>query len=124
MDSFNGGLNMDAVKFFKVKKRMTKSCSIDCENCPFSENNNKEDMACNDYIDYFPEKAVEIAEKWDKEHPPKTRLQVFFEVFPDAPKCDDGTPMTCAINCGFVVKCNSEKCRECWDEPVPDKYQY
>lgn len=117
---------MDAVKYLKTKARMTKECSISCDSCGFSIKNNGTDKRCRSLQYEYPEKAVAIAENWEKEHPLKTCAQVFFEKFPDAPKHSDGTPRLCAINCGIATDlnlCSSAKCYECWNEPAPDKYQ-
>ena len=121
---------MDAVKYFEIRKRMTKSCSIGCNKCDFGWYNNGIHLNCNDFENEYPEKAVEIAEQWENEHPLKTRAQVFFERFPDAPKHSDGRPIACAKRCGLTDKCRAKEhkgtlvyCIYCWQKPAPDKYQ-
>ena len=121
---------MDAVKYLKTRKRMTKSCTIDCQKCGLFASNNGYRLYCRTFEEEHPIKAVEIAEKWEKEHPLKTRMQVFFEKFPDAPKHSDGRPIACAKHCGLTEKCREKEykgtlvyCIYCWQEPAPDKYQ-
>lgn len=115
---------MDAVKYFEIRKRMTKSCSIGCNKCDFDGFNNGSHLDCNDFEHEYSEKAVEIAEQWENEHPLKTRAQVFFEVLPDAPKNSDGKPRVCACHVGLIAECNPDiSCNDCWNKPAPEKYQ-
>lgn len=117
---------MDAVKYLKTKARMTKECSISCDSCGFSIKNNGTDKRCRSLQYEYPEKAVEIAENWEKEHPLKTCAQVFFEKFPDAPKDENNgkTPKPCPDDCFAKAKRYCQyKCVECWDQKAPDKYQ-
>lgn len=123
---------MDAVKYFEIKDRMTKGCSVECSQCELDAYNNGSYLTCSDLEYENPGKAVSIVEKWDEEHPLKTRAQVFFEAFPDALKNKaDGTPEMCPFKVGLKLddKCFFDKsglanCKACWNEPAPDKYQY
>lgn len=67
---------------------------------------------------------------WKEVKKSKTRAQVFFEKFPDAPKHSDGRPRACAKDCGLTDKCRAKEhkgtllyCIYCWQEPASDKYQ-
>lgn len=77
---------MDAVKYFKEKKRMTKGCDTyaKCHECPLYEDNNifKED--CTFFEINHPEEAVAIVEKWAKEHHIATRMDKFINEYPKA----------------------------------------
>lgn len=76
---------MDAVEYFKAKARMTKDCGIDCDDCPLSHvNNGIFGIGCTALQKLYTEKAVEIVEKWAKEHPAKTRQSEFLKMFPNA----------------------------------------
>ena len=58
---------MTAIEYLKAQNRMTKKCGIDCDKCPLSSRNNEADCACLELEQDYPEKAVEIVEKWAKE---------------------------------------------------------
>lgn len=119
---------MDAVKYLKTKARMTEKCLKNCNECKLNITNNGKKVSCLTFEYNYPEETVKIAEEWDKEHPVKTRAQVFFERFPDAPRHEDGRPKPCVLDCGLVDECPNEYCGGklqycvyCWDEPVLDK---
>ena len=69
---------IDAVKYLKERKRMCNSYNNMCDGCGFGKV-----PKCNHTEDDNPEKAVEIVEKWSKEHPIKTRQSVFLKMFPN-----------------------------------------
>lgn len=126
---------MDAVKYVKEKARMTKVnthgyCATPCCECGLSNKNNGRNIDCARFENLYPEEAVAVVEKWSEEHKLKTRAQVFFEKFPDAPKHEDGRPRSCPMYCGLAENClviHDNKpltyCKKCWNEPAPDKYQ-
>ena len=114
---------MTAIEYIKAKSRMTKKCGIDCTECPFSRYNNGEDYNCTELERNQPEKAVEIVEKWVKEHPAKTRQSEFLKMFPDSVTDRNGIIGICPRNvnrqyyCGTYDDC--EKCREkFWMEEI------
>lgn len=117
---------MDAVKYFEIKKRMTKSCTIDCYKCGLFSFNNGYRLYCRTLEEEHPIKAVEIVEKWYQEHQEKTCAQVFFERFPDAPKDEFNgkSPKPCPSDCfkGVEQLCGNP-CIECWNQKAPDEYQ-
>lgn len=64
---------MDAVKYFEIKKRMTMvgesdKCAVLCKDCPLSFHKNGRGVGCLKFERRYPEEAVAIVEKWDKEH--------------------------------------------------------
>lgn len=70
--------------YFAEKQRMTKRtknglCKIKCSNCPLCSDNNGEGLLCPTFEMYYPEKAIEIVQKWSDEHPPKTYLSEFLK---------------------------------------------
>ena len=118
---------MTAIEYLKAQNRMTKKCGIDCDKCPLSSRNNEADCACLELEQDYPEKAVEIVEKWAKEHPVKTRQSEFLKIFPNAPMDDyDGSIKIrpCAVdnNYGHLEHCSSTTCHECkkkfWSEEI------
>lgn len=73
--------------YLREKARMTKNCT-DCFECPFSRDNNGEEICCEEFQCKLPKAAVEIVQKRSDEHPQKTYKDDFFEKFPDeVPAC-------------------------------------
>lgn len=71
---------MDAVEFLRGKGRMCRSFNLVCETkegfttlCEMRAKANEADETCGEYIKEHPAEAVEIVERWVKEHPKKTR---------------------------------------------------
>lgn len=115
---------MDAVEFFKERKRM---CQFYCGQklgCGSCEANNKQGECLASPIKWgttnlFIE-AVEIVEKWSKNHPRKTRLQDFKEKYPLAKvKDENGKYNFCCADLGYCqCKYFGDGCDQCWNEPV------
>lgn len=78
---------MDAVEFLKTLHRM---CDRHCTNCEFGKRLRGFVTSCTVWGKNHPEEAVEIAKKWAKEHPIKTRQSVFLEQYPETRIGDDG----------------------------------
>lgn len=75
---------MDAVEYLIEKRRATGNCNGACSQCIISSYKNGIGCSCNDLELRYPEKAVEIVEKWAAEHPKKTRQSEFLKMFPNA----------------------------------------
>lgn len=61
--------------------------------------------------------TVEAAEKWDAEHPIKTRQSEFLKLFPYARvKKANGLPIVspCDLDVKLAGKCEGIPCQECW----------
>lgn len=117
---------MDAAKYIIEFYRM---CDFypRCKNCPLYPLNNGTDKSCNLYIKEYPNKAVEIVEKWSKENPQKTILDDFKEKHPKA-KLLNGYPMICPRFLGYKLSCdnrvcNSTMCWQMWDTPLEQAQQ-
>lgn len=67
---------MDVAEFFSEFRRMCKSTS-DCTKCEYHGDR------CNNVIELL-EKTVAVVEQWSREHPCKTRQDVFLEQYPEA----------------------------------------
>lgn len=73
------------------------------------------------------EKTVEILQKWSNEHPKKTYEQDFFEKFPKAQVCSDGSPFVCRKRIYGGIHSTLENCDytgacyKCWNEPMNDE---
>ena len=116
---------MDAVEYLKEKARMTNSCGSQCNpvRCPLSSNNtaiNGIGLSCTLFEKRYPEKAVEIVEKWSKENPVKTYLSVLLEKLPNAKLDEYGTPKK------FCPKTPDERCAgaicsDCWNREYKEE---
>lgn len=87
---------MDAVEFLKEKSRMCNTFNL-CDGGGYKETCElyKEGLTCADYTNDYPEKAVEIVERWAKEHPRKTRQSELLKLFPRVEKAADGMVAFC-----------------------------
>jgi hypothetical protein len=116
---------MDAVKFLNEKNRMCKSFGNFCDGCEIY-NKNDEFMSCDKYIETYPEQAVEIVEKWSKEHSQETRLSQFLKYYPNAPLDMYGIPHACVKDLGIVeyeYLCSDDctDCPDCWNTPIEEE---
>ena len=108
---------MDAVEYIKNLRRLCES-QADCPECPLHENC-KEDgyVYCVADVSEYTEKAVQIVERWAKEHPVKTRQSEFFRMFPDAETDESGILIFCPRKFDPVninsVHCHRHVCLEC-----------
>lgn len=74
---------MDALEFFKARKRMCEATK--CASCKLCHMQGGCSIAPeNEEIDAC-EEAIAIVEQWAAEHPIKTRQSEFLKMFPDAP---------------------------------------
>lgn len=67
---------MDVLNFFSEFRRMCRSSS-DCAKCEYHGDK------CDNAIDLLGKTVAEV-EQWSKEHPRKTRQDVFLEQWPEA----------------------------------------
>jgi hypothetical protein len=96
---------MDAVKFLQERNRMFLSGwatpSIGLED------------------DFDPVMAVEIVEKWSKQHPRKTRQSVFLEQYPETQIDDNGVLGVCPAPIFHSHRTDGGRCidinRKCTD---------
>lgn len=122
---------MDAVKYFEEKKRMLDSLGrtegrcygVECSTCLLDSTNNRIDAACEELEILYPERAIEIIEKWSKEHTRKTMLQDFLEKYPKARLHDNGTPKdVCPYSLGYEEHkgCCDGRCMKCWNRQLEE----
>lgn len=115
-----------AVNFLREIERMcdTYGDGHTCQECPLSSKNNDKCCHCDDLMRNFPDRAIEIVQKWSDEHPQKTRLEDLLEMFPDTPLREDGLLDFLPTLLGYCKDCRSCRCFEkicsevCWNEPV------
>lgn len=122
---------MDAVEFFKEKKRMCSALGVTCEDCLIREKANELSELCSSYVYKYPDEAVAIVEQWAKEHPKKTRQSELLKMFPRVSMTADGIIAFCpdSMDSTFVCpikerdRCDPE-CGECrkkyWLEEVKE----
>ena len=111
---------MDAIKYFKEKKRMTNDCTINCMDCKLNHFYNGTKKFCKKFEFEHPEKAIAIVEKWAEEHPSKTRQSEFLKLFPKVEINNEGTINICPKVTERIYRCsyNERKvdCDECRKE--------
>lgn len=115
------------INYFNEKLRMTKRtkkglCETSCSDCPlYNENNGtSEGLSCGCLEMHYPEKAIEIVQKWSDAHPQKTFLTEFLKNYPNAPLDDDGAPKgVCphALGLTDIDDCDGN-CVKCWNQPI------
>ena len=108
---------MNAIDYLKELNRMCNS-NLECPECPLFYVNNGRGLACSNFDKKRPEEAVEIVEKWSKEHPVKTIKDDFLEKYPNAKLREEGIPESCAKNLGYKTDCRYGYCVECWNTPL------
>ncbi len=98
---------MDAVEFLKEANRMHNFDNQDCAKCEINKRRGG-NLSCVNWTLSHPAEAVEIVERWAKEHPQKTRQSEFLKMFPKA-LLFDGVPDIdpCKI---IHSKINSKEC--------------
>lgn len=121
---------MKTENYFAEKKRMIKRagigvCRIKCEDCPLGITNNGMKVLCSELETLYPEKAIEIIQRWSNAHPPKTYLTELLKIFPNAQLNDFGTPKgMCPHELGLKdIDCGKtdNACIKCWNQPLPEK---
>lgn len=113
---------MDAVEYLKTLCRM---CHYECLKCEFGKARS-EFETCPVWQRTHPKEAVEIAEKWAKEHPAKTRQSEFLKHYPGARITIDGFLHACPMDVfsDTGINCAAQNCIECkkafWSAEVDD----
>lgn len=106
---------MDVIEFFSEHRRMCKSSS-DCAKCEYHGDK------CDNAIKLLG-KTVAAVEQWSREHPRKTRQDVFMAHYPDA-ALDGGVLRVCPRNVykSAEINCNNTTCYLCkrvfWTQEV------
>lgn len=120
---------MDAIKFLKERRRLLNSLGrtgekcygVSCGECPFDKRNNGTNSYCGDFESDYPERTVEIVEKWSKKNPQKTILQDYVEKHPNAPLRESGLPKyVCPNLLGYIgmEQGTCPDCLGCWNRPL------
>lgn len=99
---------MDVLNFFSEFRRMCRSTS-DCTKCEYHGDR------CDNAIELL-EKTVAAVEQWSKEHPRKTRQDVFLEQWPEAELVDgiiDIKPCRLVASYRLGQECHKTFCPDC-----------
>ena len=115
---------MDAVEMLKEKTRLTKECTINCDDCRLGARHTDYELNCVELSRMDPEQYVAIIEKWSKDCPRETYLSKLLEVFPRTKlTVEDNIPLFCPEEIGLnnIEKCQDcggadELCVECWNQ--------
>lgn len=121
---------MDAVEFFEERDRMCRFLRLECKKCGIDALG-RDSVGCFGAIRKYPAEAVEIVERWAKEHPKKTRQSKFLKVFPMVSMTADGIIAFCPDSMDSEFECPRKTrdnidpiCGECrreyWLEEVED----
>ena len=130
---------MDAVEFLEKHNRMCGALGDECTDkdgtlCPLLVAARKVGKGCYGYTKSHPAEAVEIVERWAKEHPKKTRQSKLLKVFPRVIMTADGIIAFCPDSMDSEFECPRKTrdnidpiCGECrreyWLEEVEDDDQ-
>lgn len=101
---------MDAVEFLEKRNRMCGALGDECTDkddtlCPLLVAARKVGKGCYGYTKSHPAEAVEIVERWAKEHPKKTRQSKFLKVFPRVSMTADGIIAFCPDSMDSEFEC-------------------
>lgn len=97
---------MDAVEYLKTLCRM---CHCEFLKCEFGKARSGFET-CPVWQRTHPKEAVEIAEKWAKEHPAKTRQSEFLKHYPEAELAQDGILLICPTSISAAYREKDESC--------------
>lgn len=107
-----------------TKKDKLGRCKLYCVECLLNNKNNgtSENLLCGAFEAIYPEKAIEIVQKWSNEHPQRTYLSEFLKHYPNAQLNDAGIPTTgCPYRLGLIgdEECKKNRdCVKCWNQPI------
>lgn len=104
-------MSMDALEFFKGRKRMCRRYE-GCIGCPLEE------TGCASVVSSLTSDAdymriVAAVERWSSEHPRKTRQSVFLGQWPNCKMDDEGVIGVCPRNVNKMHVCGSVGCADC-----------
>lgn len=127
---------MDAVEFLEKHSRMCGALGDECTDkdgtlCPLLVAAREVGKGCYGYTKSHPAEAVEIVERWAKEHPRKTRQSELLKLFPRVDMTADDVIAFCPESMDSALACPIKErdhydpeCGECrkkyWLEEVED----
>ena len=115
--------------YLKERKRMCERNQ--CDECSLGSNSNGTKKTCRVFENCYPDKAMEIVQKWSDEHPQKTLLSEFLKSYPNAKLNSDGFPsdiVPCSLglierkdickNMCLYFYDKGHPCYDCWNIPI------
>ena len=107
---------MDALEYFKIKKRMTNKCEMDCVDCPLYYANNNKQLGCKRFEMLYPEESIQLVGGWGKEHPFISNVDKYKEIIRET--FGDNLIGTCNkqvpnFKCSSFASC--DECIEFWN---------
>ena len=115
-------------EFVTVMNEKERLCNYNrrefsCKNCELWSTNTGSTLPCYVYMARFPEEAEKIVMDWAERHPVETMKDRFFNMFPNAPKDENGYPECCPHQLGWA-KCGRckdfETCLQYWNRPYEE----
>lgn len=103
---------MDALKFIEERNRMCdyykNGCEAGCRDCPAF------DIMCSS-VQFVTSEYIAAVEQWSKEHPRKTRQDVFLKQWPNAAVYGDGVlaVVPCLVDKIATERCVGTACGDC-----------
>ena len=113
---------MDVLEYFKIKKRMTNKCEMKCDKCLLGCNKNSRGVSCSGLETNYPKEAIQIVERWGKEHPLISNVDKYKEIIKETfgdnliDVCDKQVPN---FKCSNFRSC--DECIEFWDSEYIEK---
>lgn len=113
---------MDALNYLKIRKRMTKNCEMDCDECLLGCNKNNRDVSCSGLEIDYPNEAIQIIEEWEKKHPIISNMDKYKEVIRETfgdnliGMCGNYIPN---FKCSSFASC--DECIEFWNSEYIEK---
>ena len=114
--------------YLKERKRMCERNQ--CDECSLGSNSNGTRKTCRVFENCYPDKVIEIVQKWSNAHPPKTLLTEFLKHYPKTELNGMGLPNIAPCELGLVELnskciencvhqyCIGLPCKDCWNTPV------
>lgn len=113
---------MDALEYLKTRKRMTKNCRVDCDECLLGSKYNGRNINCIPLESLYSDEAIQIVEDWSKEHPLVSNVDKYKEVIKETfgddliDICNKQVPN---FKCSSFASC--DECVEFWDSEYIEK---
>lgn len=113
---------MDALNYLKTRKRMTKNCGMDCDECLLGCNKNSRGVSCSGLETNYPKVAIQIVEDWGKDNPLISNVDKYKEVIKETfgddliDICDKQVPN---FKCSSFASC--DECIEFWGREYKKK---
>lgn len=103
---------MDAIEYLKTRKRMTKNCRIDCDECLLGSKYNGRKINCTLLESLYSDEAIQIIEEWGKENPIMTNAEKYEQMMKNF-LGDDFEIEICPNKSHDVPSCACDKMYDC-----------